>query len=186
MEGLDFGKVAAELPPYCLSLLQNPSDDMQRDLKAAVNLTRSQPVDDDVKLRLLGLQLLNLVGVEALEKAVVSLGDRIRKPSAAHVDRIMAQLDSAMAELGLAKVLVELPPYCLALLQNPSDDMQRNLKNAVDIIASWPADDNMKLRMLALQLLSSVGVEALEKAVASLGSGVRKPPENGAEPPKQK
>jgi hypothetical protein len=79
MGGLDFGKVVAELPPYCLSLLQNPSDEMQRDMKAAVDLTRTQAVDDDLKLRLLGLQLLNLVGVEALQKAVVSLGDRIKK-----------------------------------------------------------------------------------------------------------
>ena len=80
MAGLDFAKISAELPPYCLSLLQNPSDDMQRDLKAAVDLIRSQPVDDELKLRLLGLQLLNLVGVEALAKAVASLGDTIKKP----------------------------------------------------------------------------------------------------------
>jgi hypothetical protein len=81
MAGLDFAKVAAELPPYCLSLLQNPSDDMQRSLKSSVDLIRTLAVDDDVKLRLLGLQLLNLVGVRALQKAVVSLGNRIKKPS---------------------------------------------------------------------------------------------------------
>lgn len=73
MKGLDFTKAAASLPPYCLSLLQNPSDDMQRDLKSAVDLIRSQSVDDQVKLRLLGLQLLNLVGANALEKAVTSI-----------------------------------------------------------------------------------------------------------------
>ena len=80
MAGLDFAKVVAEIPPYCLSLLQNPSDEMQRRLKTSVDLIRSQPVDDDVKLRLLGFELLNLVGVKALEKAVASLGDRIKKP----------------------------------------------------------------------------------------------------------
>ena len=83
MAALDFGKVVAELPPYCLILLQNPSDEMQRDLKAAVDLIRTLTVDDDLKLRLLGLQLLNLVGVDALQKAVASLGDRVKKPIAA-------------------------------------------------------------------------------------------------------
>lgn len=82
MNGLDFDKIAAELPPYCLSVLQNPSEEMQRDLKAAVDLIRSQQIDEDVKLRLLGLQLLNLVGVKTLEKAVRSLGDGIKKRTA--------------------------------------------------------------------------------------------------------
>jgi len=82
MKGLDFAKAAAELPPYCLALLQNPTPDMQRELKASVDLIRSQAVDDDLKLRLLGLELLNLVGVNALEKAVKSLGSGIKKQSA--------------------------------------------------------------------------------------------------------
>jgi hypothetical protein len=78
MDSLNFAKSAASLPPYCLSLLQNPSDDMQRDLKSAVDLIRSQPVDDEVKLHLLGMQLLNLVGGNALKKAVKSLGTSIQ------------------------------------------------------------------------------------------------------------
>jgi len=77
MTGLDFAKASAALPPYCLALLQNPSDEMQGTVKTAVDLIRLE-VTDEVRLRLLGLQLLNLVGVDALSKAVVSLGDGIR------------------------------------------------------------------------------------------------------------
>jgi len=80
MKGLIFVKAAAELPPYCLALLQNPSDDMQRELKASVDLIGAQAVDEDVKLRLLGLELLNLVGGKALEKAVTSLGIGLKRP----------------------------------------------------------------------------------------------------------
>jgi hypothetical protein len=80
MAGLDFAKAIAELPPYCIALLQNPSDEMQRELRATVDLIRAQTADNDLKLRLLGLELLNLVGVDALEKAVVSLGAGIKQP----------------------------------------------------------------------------------------------------------
>ncbi len=82
MSGLDFTKASAALPPYCLALLQNPSDDMQRSIATSVGLIVTQTIDETVKLRLLGLQLMNLVGVEALKKAVSSLGDAIRKPKA--------------------------------------------------------------------------------------------------------
>ena len=78
MSGLNLSKAAAALPPYCLALLQNPSDDMQRSILTAVGLIVSQTIDDTVKLRLLGLQLMNLVGVDALKKAVTSLGNAIQ------------------------------------------------------------------------------------------------------------
>ncbi len=106
--------------------------------------------------------------------------DRLRgQARVADVDRIMKGLD-------FAKAAAELPPYCLALLQNPTDDMQRELKTSVDLIRSQPVDDDVKLRLLGLELLNLVGVKALEKAVDSLGSGIKKPPANGAEPPKPK
>jgi hypothetical protein len=79
MATLDFSKAAAALPPYCLALLQNPSDEMQRVLKTSVELIQSLSIDDAVKLRLLGLGLMNLVGVEALKKASDSLGIGIKK-----------------------------------------------------------------------------------------------------------
>jgi hypothetical protein len=77
MNGLNYAKASGALPPYCLALLQNPDNSLQQGLMTTVNLIGVQNVDDLVKLQLLGLELMNLVGVEALETGVKSLGASI-------------------------------------------------------------------------------------------------------------
>jgi hypothetical protein len=76
--GLDYRKSFAALPPYCLALMQNLSDDSQRDLAKALELLDKDPMPDELKIAVLGLELVNVVGVSVLEQAVHSLGDRIR------------------------------------------------------------------------------------------------------------
>jgi hypothetical protein len=76
--GLDYRKTFAALPPYCLALMQNLSDDAQRDLAKALDLLDKDAMPNELKVAVLGLELVNVVGVAVLEQAVHSLGDRIK------------------------------------------------------------------------------------------------------------
>jgi len=80
MQNVDYQKAFNALPPYCIALMQNLSDDMQRDLRKALELLDKDPMLPELKIRVLGLELVNVVGVPVLEQAVNSLGDKIRIP----------------------------------------------------------------------------------------------------------
>ena len=78
MKGVDFEKAFQALPPYCLALMQNlPAEDQQQ-LARAVEKLRGGAADPTVKARLLGLELINVVGMDVLTTAVKSLEDQIR------------------------------------------------------------------------------------------------------------
>jgi hypothetical protein len=66
-QGLNYRKAYAALPPYCLALMQNLSDEAQRDLRKALELLDRDPMPDDLKTAVLGLELVNVVGVPVLE-----------------------------------------------------------------------------------------------------------------------
>jgi len=78
MQGLDYGKAYQSLPPYCLALMQNVSPEDQQQLARALDALNRQAADPGVKARLLGLELINVVGVDVLTTAVRSLGHEIR------------------------------------------------------------------------------------------------------------
>lgn len=74
MEGIDYPKAFEGLPPYCLALMQNvPDEDQQKMLQALALLDKDQSVDPAIKVRILGLQLMNVVGPSVLTAAVESL-----------------------------------------------------------------------------------------------------------------
>jgi hypothetical protein len=79
-QNVDYAKAFDALPPYCIALMQNLSDDMQRDLRKALELLDKEPMTAELKTRVLGLELVNVVGIPVLEQAVKSLGDKIRVP----------------------------------------------------------------------------------------------------------
>ena len=78
VQDIDYRKAFDALPPYCLALMQNLSDDSQRDLRKALELLDKEPMSPDLKLRVLALELLNVVGIAVLEQAIQSLGDKIK------------------------------------------------------------------------------------------------------------
>ncbi|MGO8819411.1 MAG: hypothetical protein ACLQVG_32665 [Terriglobia bacterium] len=74
MEGIDYHKAFEGLPPYCLALMQNvPDEDQQKMLKALALLDKDPTIDAAIKVRILGLQLMNVVGPNVLTAAVESL-----------------------------------------------------------------------------------------------------------------
>ena len=78
MKGIDFTKALEALPPYCLALMQNVSQEDQEALRRALKDLEGGPAEPSVKALLLGLELINVVGVDVLTTAVESLGDQIR------------------------------------------------------------------------------------------------------------
>jgi hypothetical protein len=72
MDGLDYEKAFRALPPFCLALMQNLSDEDQQALAKTLAALNASDVESAVKLRLLGLALMNAVGVDVLTAAVGS------------------------------------------------------------------------------------------------------------------
>lgn len=86
MEGIDYAKAFEGLPPYCLALMQNVSnEDQQKMLQALALLDKDPTIDTAIKVRILGLQLTNVVGPNVLTAAVESLRKQMteeQKPGA--------------------------------------------------------------------------------------------------------
>lgn len=73
MEGISPDKASQGLPPYCLALMQNVPDEEQVKLMQALALLEKDEIDPTIKVRILGLQLMNVVGPNVLTAAVESL-----------------------------------------------------------------------------------------------------------------
>ena len=78
MQGVDYAKAFQSLPPFCLALMQNVPAEDQQQLRRALEALDQGTADDGVKARLLGLELINVVGIDVLTTAVRSMGDQIR------------------------------------------------------------------------------------------------------------
>ena len=78
MKDVDYAKAKDALPSYCLALMQNVSNEDQQELDRALKDLEAGPEEPDVKALLLGIELINVVGVDVLTTAVKSLGDEIR------------------------------------------------------------------------------------------------------------
>jgi hypothetical protein len=78
MDGLDYEKAFQALPPFCLALMQNMPDEDQKALERELEELNSSEGDPAVKVKLLGLALMNAVGMDVLIAAVKSLRVQIR------------------------------------------------------------------------------------------------------------
>jgi hypothetical protein len=83
MAGIDYPKAAEGLPPYCLALMQNVPDEEQVKLLQAISLLDKEQVDASIKVRILGLLLMNVVGPSVLMAAVESLREEMKKAAGA-------------------------------------------------------------------------------------------------------
>jgi hypothetical protein len=73
MEGIDYKKAADGLMTYCLALMQNVPNDEQQKTEKAVELLTNEQIDPAIKVRILGLHLMNVVGPDVLTAAVEAL-----------------------------------------------------------------------------------------------------------------
>ena len=78
MKEVDFPKALRALPPFCLALMQNVSPEDQQVLKRVVEDLEKRDAEPSVRALLLGIELMNVVGVDVLTTAVKALGEQIR------------------------------------------------------------------------------------------------------------
>ena len=88
--------------------------------------------------------------------------DRLRaRARSLHVGKLMDGVDYGKASDGLI-------PYCLALMQNVSDDEQQKLVQAVKLLDAEPIEPAIKVRILGLLVTNVVGPGVLAAAVDAL------------------
>jgi len=80
MKDVDYARAVLALPPYCLALMQNVAPEDQEELFRALKALDQSAADGPVKARLLGLELINVVGKDVLTAAVSALKDQIKTP----------------------------------------------------------------------------------------------------------
>jgi hypothetical protein len=73
MEGVSYEKASHGLTTYCLALMQNVPDDEQVALTKSLALLDGADIPPEVKVRILALNLMNVVGPNVLKAAVDSL-----------------------------------------------------------------------------------------------------------------
>jgi hypothetical protein len=78
MKDVDYNEAKGALPEYCLALMQNVADEDQQTLSRALEKLEAQDLETSVKAMLLGIELINVVGVDVLTTAVKSLGEQIQ------------------------------------------------------------------------------------------------------------
>ena len=78
MTGIAYDKAAQGLPLYCLALMQNVPDEEQVKLSNSLKLLDSDDIDPAIKVRVLGLNLMNVVGPNVLIAAVESLREQMK------------------------------------------------------------------------------------------------------------
>jgi len=82
MEGIDYPKAFEGLPPFCLALMQNVSDEDQKKMVHSIALLHDTTTDPAIKVRILGLHLMNVVGPAVLKAAVDSLRKQMEREAA--------------------------------------------------------------------------------------------------------
>jgi len=78
MTGIDYPKASEGLPPYCLALMQNVPDEEQVKLTQSLALLDKAAIDPNIKVLILGLQLMNVVGPNVLIPEVVPLREKMK------------------------------------------------------------------------------------------------------------
>jgi hypothetical protein len=109
------------------------------------------------------------IGPSAVLDSILAAADR-------ETDRELATARSTTVEQILGgepqidpqKAIGQLPPYCLALMQNLSSSDQETLGSAIAKLAAQPIPPEEKLKILILLLINAVGDDVVRKAVAQL------------------
>jgi hypothetical protein len=97
MKDVSFDKAISSLPPFCFSLMQNLTNEEQSAISAQLDkVQKNVAIDPHAKSLLMGLLLMNFVGVEVLEEAVRQLAPYIKydlaQPTASVAPSMMEKL----------------------------------------------------------------------------------------------
>jgi hypothetical protein len=80
MKNISFDKAVTTLPPFCMILMQNLSEDEQKSLSKQLKVIQDNlGIHPHAKSLLLGLLLMNFVGLDVVKEAAKQLGPHIEK-----------------------------------------------------------------------------------------------------------
>jgi hypothetical protein len=173
MNGVSFAAAADILPQFCFSAMQNVSVADRQIVLDGIKLLKTETMEDDQKTLLLGLRLLNIVGVDVLTSTIDGLGPRIR--SSLDIGLGTLSLLQHVAFEASARPLIAL---CYALAQGSIAVDRMALTNAVDNIGLQPFDNDVKVLLLASELLKAFGDSVVGQALSMVA------PEAPAAPPR--
>jgi hypothetical protein len=168
MLGVSFQRARLALPGHCLSLMQNISADERSQLDSAISVLAAAQMSDEVKSYNLGLVLMNYVGEDVLQEAVLALGPVIQGPPGDDPP-ILAQASTfAFADL---PALIEI---CAAIDPVPRTADPAALRTGwITLDAALTREPDRVLVVLA-RLRAYFGPDTLAKAMAYLAAGRKK------------
>ena len=182
LKDVDYRRARAPLPTFCLILMQNPTAaDTDALLKQIAALDQRIDIDDDSKMRILGIYLIRMVGDEVLQRSVEALGSLIGK-SAAPADGLNALLTG----IDFSKARKLLADASFAALPNMTQDDLDSARRQVDSIAMRSdITDEMRVVLLGAYLRGLLGIDKLKQIIAALGDQIIKQPQAPQQQPSQ-
>lgn len=161
MADISFIRSWESLSSIGIALLQSVSAEerasIEQEIAALANKTGRS--DEDKALEL-GLILANCVGFPALEATKSILGNKIGNGK----DRPAFVLEQ-VSRLDTDSILRDLPPICLALNPNVSEDDQKSLSDQINAIADSKLSNGAKSVNAGLILANMIGEENFKSAI---------------------
>ena len=171
MAGISYERARLALPAYCFALMQNVSQQEQKDVGDQVAQLTTSNMDDQVRSLNLGLTLLNIVGNAVLRSAVDALRPFIKTdPTIEQGDT--ARIGEILRDVDFEKAQVALPVYCFALARTVTGEVQKSFAEQVVAIAQTPVSSRAKTLMLGVALVGVVGFPVTRLAVEHLGRDI--------------
>jgi hypothetical protein len=168
MNGVSFTKAADILPQFCFSAMQNVSVGDRQVVLDWIKLLKSDAaVDDDQKALLLGLRLLNIVGRDVLTKTVDGLGPQIRSSLQIDLETL-----SRLQRVDFVRDAPAVIAICYALAQGAIAVDRAALGQLVDEIGGQPVDNEVKVLLLASELLKAFGDGVVGQALKMFAPGL--------------
>lgn len=171
-----FAKAREALPTVCIALHRHVPEDEQTRLVAAIRGLQSQRarLTDRQKLRVLGYELLDVVGAGVLRAAVQDLGDEIIGETELTAVQRSELVRKEVLDRGISfdKARFILPKVCLSLSPYVPDEAKEDVHTITEHISKSDFTDRQKLILLCYALLDVVDSKVLKSAVGDLGSEI--------------
>lgn len=178
-QGATYNQSKEALPAVCMALHRFVSADDRARLTATIRgLSReNSSLTDRQKLRLLGYDLLDIVGPGVLRAAVSDLGSEIvgaPEPGISERSKIVQEklLDR---EVTYAKAKAILPEVCVSMVPSMDPEAAAALGTTQGKIEQSTFTDRQRLILLAYALLDRFDTGILSAAIDNLGDEIRGP-----------
>jgi hypothetical protein len=172
MKDVSFERAKTALPSYCFALMQNVSQQEQKEIGDQVNKLSASTMDDKVRSLNLGLALINLVGTDVLKSAVSNLGAFIQGEPPIE-QREVAKIADLVKSINFDAASIALPTYCFSLVPNVSSEAQTSFMSQVKLLAQSQLPSRVKTLILGLGISNLIGFPALKLAIEQLGKDIQ-------------